>query len=80
MGEEGRRADALAYRAPVLVPGVRYNAVTAASTLPVLRALLPGATPLRWSAPAPGGLPGGYPVRIDDRSVSLAPASRPHPG
>ncbi|MGW1376193.1 hypothetical protein ACWD6P_18250 [Streptomyces sp. NPDC002446] len=37
----------------------------------MLDAVLPGAAPLRWSTPAPGGLPGGYPVRITDRSVSL---------
>ena len=42
-----------------------YNAVTAAATLPVLEALLPGAPPLRWSTPAPDGLPGGYPVTHD---------------
>ena len=30
-----------------------------------------GAEPLRWSVPSPGGLPGGYPVRIDGGAVSL---------
>jgi hypothetical protein len=71
VGEEGRRNDGLAYQAPAMVPGVGYNAVTAAATLPVLEALLPGAAPLRWSTPAPGGLPGGYPVRIASGSVAL---------
>jgi hypothetical protein len=71
LDEDGRRDDALAYRAPALAPGVRYNPVTAAAALPVLEALLPGAAPLRWSTPAPGGLPGGYPVRIANGSVTL---------
>jgi len=66
-----RPADGLAYQAPALAPSIRYNYVTAASALPVLRALLPGAAPLRWSAPSPGGLPGGYPVRIDGGAVLL---------
>lgn len=71
VGEGGRRDDALAYRAAAMAPGVRYNPVTAAAALPVLDALLPGAEPLRWSTPAPAGLPGGYPVRIADRSAAL---------
>ena len=71
LGEAGRRDDALAYRAPGMAPGIRYNPVTAAAALPVLAALLPGAAPLRWSTPAPAGLPGGYPVRIADGSVAL---------
>ena len=71
VGEPGRPADGLAYQAPALAPSIRHNYVTAASALPVLRALLPGAEPLRWSAPSPGGLPGGYPVRIDGGAVSL---------
>ena len=71
LGEDGRRDDALAYRAPAMAPGIRYNPVTAAAALPVLAALLPGAEPLRWSTPAPAGLPGGYPVRIVDGSVAL---------
>jgi hypothetical protein len=45
--------------------------VTAASAAPVLEALLPGSAPLRWSTPSPGGLPGGYPVRIAGGSVTL---------
>ncbi|MGV9269817.1 hypothetical protein ACWDRR_34785 [Kitasatospora sp. NPDC003701] len=71
LGAEGRREDALAYRAPALAPGARYNPVTVASALPVLEALLPGGAPLRWSVPAPNGLPGGYPVRIADGQVAL---------
>src|ERR1700677_5009803 len=71
LGEEGQRADALAYRAPALAPGLRYNAVTAAAAIPVLEALLPGSAPLRWSAPAPAGLAGGYPVLIANGAVTL---------
>jgi hypothetical protein len=71
LGEQGHRDDDLAYRAPTLAPGPRYNHVTAPAALPVLAALLPGAEPLRWSAPAPHGLPGGYPVRIADQGVAL---------
>jgi hypothetical protein len=71
LGEDGQRDDALAYRAPALAPGPRYNAVTAATAIPVLEALLPGSAPLRWSAPAPGGLAGGYPVLIANGGVTL---------
>ena len=45
LGEEGRRADDLAYRGHPLAPSVDYNLVTAAAALPVLLALLPGAAP-----------------------------------
>ncbi|MEV4167950.1 saccharopine dehydrogenase NADP-binding domain-containing protein [Nonomuraea sp. NPDC049709] len=71
LGEHGRREDGLAYQAPPLAPGPRYNHVTAAGALPVLHALLPGASRLRWSTSSPGGLPGGYPVRIESGAVSL---------
>jgi hypothetical protein len=71
LGEDGQRDDVLAYRGPALVPGLRYNAVTAAAAIPVLEALLPGSTPLRWSTPAPGGLAGGYPVLIANGGVTL---------
>ncbi len=72
LGEDGgERRDDLPYAAPAIAPGIRYNAVTAAAALPVLLALLPGAAPLRWSTPAPLGLPGGYPVRVENGAVSL---------
>ncbi|RRR98243.1 saccharopine dehydrogenase NADP-binding domain-containing protein [Glycomyces terrestris] len=75
LGEDGRRDDAAAYRAPAIDPGPRWNFLTAAATLPVLEALLPESaaesTVLRWSVPAPGGLPGGYPVRIAGGAVEL---------
>ncbi|MFJ8040265.1 saccharopine dehydrogenase NADP-binding domain-containing protein [Kitasatospora sp. NPDC096147] len=69
LGEQGERADDLAYLAPPLAPGPRYNLVTAAAALPVLTALLPGGAPLRTSTASPGGLPGGLPVRIADGTV-----------
>jgi hypothetical protein len=71
LGERGERRDELAYQAPAMAPGPRYNVVTVASGVPVLEALLPGATALRTSVPAPGGLAGGYPVRIAEQAVSL---------
>lgn len=71
LGEEGARADHLAYEGQTIPVGVDYNEITAAAALPVLLALLPGAAPRRFSAPAPLGLPGGYPVRIADQDVAL---------
>lgn len=71
LGDDGERADDLAYVGFPLAPGIRYNAVTSASALPILLALLPGAEPLRFSAPAPLGLAGGYPVRIERGRVDL---------
>jgi Saccharopine dehydrogenase NADP binding domain len=71
LGEDGRRDDRLAYQAPPLAPGPRYNHVTAAAAIPVLHALLPGTSALRWSTASPAGLPGGYPVRIEDGTVTL---------
>lgn len=71
LGEDGTRDDALAYRPPGLEPGLRWNFVTAAASVPVLEALLPDGGTLRWSVPAPDGLPGGYPVRIEAGEVAL---------
>jgi hypothetical protein len=71
LGEAGTRDDDLAYQGYPLPASVDYNVVTAAAALPVLLALLPGAKPLRFSAPAPQGLPGGYPVRIANGDVAL---------
>lgn len=72
VGEDGILDDTLAYQGPPLAPDPqRSNFATAASSIPVLHALLAGARPLRWSTPSPGGRPGGYPVRIDQGEVSL---------
>ena len=67
IGATGQRQDTLAYQGTPFASGVIYNEITAASALPALVALLPGASRLQFSAPAPMGLPGGYPVMIDKR-------------
>ena len=71
LGERGERADELAYQGFPIKTGIDFNIITAAAALRVLLALLPGAEPLRFSAPAPQGLPGGYPVFISDGKVEL---------
>ena len=71
LGEEGERADHLAYVGHPYAAGVVYNHVTAAACVRVVQALLPGAGTTRISAPAPFGLPGGYPVIIEDGTISL---------
>ena len=71
VGENGQRDDGLAYMGTPFPPGPIYNVITAASALPVIGALLPNAEPRRFSAPGPEGLPGGYPVRIDQGTVTL---------
>jgi hypothetical protein len=50
--------------------GAFRQMITAASSVSVLRPLLTG-EPARAHAPAPGGLPGGYAVRVENGSVSL---------
>jgi hypothetical protein len=65
------RGDDLAYQGDAIAPSIAFNTITAASSLPLLLALLPGAAPLRWSAPGPLGMFGGYPVRIADGAVEL---------
>lgn len=71
LGEEGRRDDELAYGCVPLRTDWTLNELTTCSALPVLRALLPGGAPLRTSCPGPQGLPGGYPVRIENGAVRL---------
>jgi hypothetical protein len=71
LGEEGERADGLAYRGYPLPRGSVLNEVTAPAALQAIIALLPGRPPARLSVPAPLGLPGGYPVRIADGAVEL---------
>lgn len=71
LGEDGARADHLAYLGHPYAAGVVYNQVTAAACVRVIEALLPGAPATRISAPAPLGLPGGYPIVIDDGAIRL---------
>jgi hypothetical protein len=71
IGTSGQRHDALAYEGEPFAAGPIYNEITAASAIPVLKALLPGASRLQFSAPAPMGLPGGYPVVMDSGEITL---------
>jgi hypothetical protein len=71
IGEEGARGDQLVYEGKPLVSERSLNALSAASAIPVIRALLPKAHPTRLSTPAPHGLPGGYPVFIKDGRIEL---------
>ena len=59
------------FRAPYLLPpGRGTHELTAAATAHAVQALL-GDTPVATHAPAPGGRPGGYPVRISRAGVEL---------
>jgi hypothetical protein len=71
VGEGAERDDALAYEGHGFRPGPIYNVITAAASLPVLSALLPDGEPVRFSAPAPFGLPGGYPLTIAPDGVAF---------
>ncbi|WP_154402104.1 saccharopine dehydrogenase NADP-binding domain-containing protein [Ornithinimicrobium cavernae] len=71
LGDPPRRADDLPYLPAARQPGSDFDRLTVAAATPVIEALLPGAAPLRWSVPAPEGLPGGYPVRLQGASVTM---------
>ncbi len=71
LGEEGRRGDEWAYRGHPLESGVHLNELTCASSVAVIEALLPGGAPIRASCPGVGGLPGGYPIRVEDGRVAF---------
>jgi hypothetical protein len=71
IGASGQRHDTLAYEGAPFASGPIYNEITAASAIPVLMALLPGTSRLQFSAPAPMGLPGGYPVVMDNGEIAL---------
>ena len=71
LGEEGTRADELAYAGHAFAPGIVYNRVTATACVHTLRALLDGPKRTRSSVPGPLGLPGGYPVAIENGRVEL---------
>jgi hypothetical protein len=71
LGEHGERADHLAYVGHPYAAGIVYNQITAAACIRVVQALAPGTGRTRISAPAPFGLPGGYPVAIEDGTISL---------
>lgn len=71
LGEDGAQDDRLAFEGPAVAPGPSYNVITAAGAVPVIEALTPGAAERRFSAPAPLGLPGGYPARLSPDGVAL---------
>jgi hypothetical protein len=71
LGEDGEREDGLAYAEPPIASERSLNALPAASGLPLLRALLPGGPAVRISAPGPQGLPGGWPLRVEDGRLDL---------
>jgi hypothetical protein len=71
LGENGERDDHLAYEGRPFQAGPIYNVITGVASLPVLSALLPDGPATRFSAPAPFGLPGGYPLRIEAGAVAF---------
>jgi hypothetical protein len=70
LGEDAIRDDGLPFEGPPLRSDRQLNELSAISALPVIRALLGGPS-IRVSTPAPFGLPGGWPVRIDGGEVAL---------
>lgn len=71
LGEPPRRADDLPYLPEPLEPGSEFDGLTVTASAPVIEALLPGGAALRFSVPAPYGLPGGYPVRLQGSEVTM---------
>jgi len=60
---------------PYPIPyGLDFNHITVSASLPVLEGLCAEAT-VRTHAPAPNGLPGGYPVKVSAAGVELDLAS-----
>lgn len=70
VGEEREPRDDIAYAGPPLAAGAELNVLTAAAAIPLLEALLTD-DPVRLSAPAPLGLPGGYPIEVSRTTLSL---------
>jgi hypothetical protein len=71
LGEEGTRGDDWAYREHPLESGIHLNELTCASSMDVVRALLPGGPPARASCPGVHGQPGGYPIRVADGRIDF---------
>lgn len=65
-------AEELLFAPYLLPPNPSWHFLTASSTLRLVRALR-SPTPVRLHAPAPGGLPGGYPVLASRDGVTPAP-------
>jgi hypothetical protein len=71
LDEEGVRADHLAFASPPVPAGKVRNELVAATATPVIEALLPGGPRRRTTAPGPMGLPGGYPITLQNGWISL---------
>ncbi len=69
LGEQGQRADDLAYTG--IAVGRGANELSAAASVRLLQAFLPEAPETRISASGPLGLTGGYPIRIHDGHLDL---------
>lgn len=71
LGDPPQRADELPYLPEPRRPGGDFDGLTVSASVPVIEAMLPGGAPLRWSVPAPEGLPGGYPVRLQGATLTM---------
>ena len=71
LGEGGQRGEEWAYRGAPLESGAHLNALTCASSMPVVAALLPGGPAVRASCPGVMGLPGGYPIRVEGGKIAF---------
>lgn len=69
---ESVRGDELLFAPYPLPPGTAIHFLTAGSTVRLIRALLSDDEVL-LHAPAPRGLPGGYPVIVSNKDVQVAP-------
>lgn len=70
LGEDGGRADELAFAGSPLPADRRLNELSAAAAVPLIRAFA-GSRAVRCSTPAPMGLPGGWPVRVSANHIEL---------
>ena len=71
LGDAAVRDADIAYAGEPRESSVELNALSAATALPIIRALLPGGRPLHTSAPGPLGFGGGYPVVVSREAVVL---------
>ena len=70
-GSPSSTAADLLYGAPPVRDGASLNLVTASHAVALIHALLPGAAPWKTSVPGVFGLPGGWPVRIEEGNMRL---------
>ena len=69
---EAAGADEILFASYPLPPGPVIHFLTAACTVHLMRACF-SAEPITLHAPAPQGLPGGYPVMVSSKGVQIAP-------